>query len=121
MQATYVHTSNLVRSDLRELRRMIRTMTGKPVRILHDGVDYGVHNEFGTIHMAPHPFMTPAADAVKGPFEQGWRQLDNLEDAEAFVEKIARDAEGIAKANAPVDTGALKASIAVHKPEEIGQ
>jgi len=30
-----------------------------------DGVDYGIHNEYGTIRMAAHPFMRPALIQVK--------------------------------------------------------
>jgi len=107
-----------VQTDMRVLERFIKTMKGKPVRILHDGVDYGIHNEFGTSRMSAQPFMTPAAEGVRGPFLEGWKQVSNLEQADDFVELTARRAEGIAKANARVDTGAMKASIKVSKPED---
>ena len=32
--------------------------------LLHDGVEYGVWQEFGTRRMAAHPFMTPAVEMV---------------------------------------------------------
>lgn len=32
--------------------------------VLHDGVEYGVHLEFGTSRMAARPFMLPAVERV---------------------------------------------------------
>lgn len=29
-------------------------------------VDYAIHQEFGTVHMAAHPFLRPALDDAKG-------------------------------------------------------
>ena len=115
-----------VYSDMRRLKQMIASCKGKPMRILHDGVEYGVYQEFGFTHyqsgnaVPGHPFMTPAIDGVSDDFRKGWQQVSNLEQADDFVEIIARRAEGIAKANAPVDTGALRNSIAVDKPENFG-
>lgn len=31
-------------------------------------VDYALFQEMGTVNMAPHPYMTPAAEAVKPQF-----------------------------------------------------
>lgn len=106
-----------IETDFKKLRSLIENLKGKPVRILHDGVSYGAAQEFGT-----HPFMTPAIEAVRPAFNKGWPQVIEKQalTAEAFVEKIARDAEGHAKANAPVLTGALKNSISVSTPEEFG-
>ena len=107
--------------DVERLRKTIRHMAGTPVRILHDGVEYGVYQEFGTSRGVPaHPFMTPAVEAVRPAFERGWKQVieEMAMSPDDFVEKAARDAEGHAKSRAPVDTGALKNSIAVSKPEE---
>lgn len=108
-----------VTTDFRILERLIRNCVGIPVRILHDGTEYGVHQEFGTVRHAAHPFMTPAIEHVRPAYNKGLKQLENLEQADAFVEKLGRDAETVAKANAPVDTGNLRNSIAVHKPEEL--
>ena len=110
-----------VQTDMRVLQRMIKNCTGKPVRILHDGVDYGIYNEFGTSRMTAQPFMTPAVDGVRSEFLEGWKQVGNLEQAEDFVELTARRAEGIAKTHARVDTGAMRASITVSKPEDFEQ
>lgn len=104
--------------DKHKLEELIRDCKGKPTRILHDGVHYGIYQEFGTSRgVPPHPFMTPALEAVREPFRRGLQQIANLRRGEAFVEKVARDAERIAKSNAPVDTGALRASIMVSRPE----
>lgn len=108
-----------VTADFAILDRLIRKCKGTPARILHDGTDYGVHQEFGTHKMAAHPFMTPAIEHVRPVYNEGLKQLKNLEQADAFVEKLGRDAETVAEARVAVDTGNLKNSIAVHKPEEI--
>ena len=39
--------------------------------------EYGVYQEFGTYKMGAHPFMTPAAEANRGPFEQAMTQMLN--------------------------------------------
>ena len=106
-------------TDTRVLRGLIRDCDGKPTRILHDGVDYGIYQEFGTSRgVPPHPFMTPALEAVRNPFLEGLKQVANLRKADDFVELIARRAQAIARDRAPYDTGALKNSIDVHKPNE---
>lgn len=107
-----------VQTDMRVLQQFVKTMKGKPVRILHDGVAYGIYNELGTSRMSAQPFMTPAVEGVREEFIKGWDQAQNLEHADDWVELVALRAEGIAKANARVDTGAMKASIAVSKPED---
>lgn len=34
------------------------------------GAEYGVHLEFGTVHIAPRPFMAPAAEGQRDAFER---------------------------------------------------
>lgn len=105
----------------RVLEKLIQEINGKPARYVHDGVDYGVYQEFGTYKMAAQPFMNPAADAVRPAFEAGIKKLSNLRQAEDFVQKVAEDLAGHARAIAPVDTGALKNSIRVSgRPDEQG-
>jgi len=106
--------------DTKKLDRLLARLKGKPVRILHDGVTYGVYQEFGTHTVPPHPFMTPAIEHIRPAFNKGWKQVIESQSisADDFVEKLARDAETAAKASAPVRTGALRASINVSKPEE---
>ena len=80
-----------VTADFKVLERLIQNCQGKPVRIVHDGVEYGAWLELGTTRIAPRPFMTPATEAARPTFEKGWKQLSTLEGAEAFVVKIAQD------------------------------
>lgn len=104
------------------LDRIMRNLgDGDPVRILHDGVEYGVYQEFGTSRgVPPHPFITPAIERTRPAFEAGWKQV--LEQGNVspddFVDKIAHDALGIAQQEAPVDTGNLANSLRVDKPED---
>jgi hypothetical protein len=96
-----------------ELDRLIAGCKGAPERIVHDGKEYGIYQEFGTRKMRAHPFMTPAAETVRPAFERGLGDIDNLATMDAYVDKIAHDVEAYAKHFAPVDTGALRASIEV--------
>lgn len=101
--------------DMTALNFMI-AHTGKTVeRIIADGVTYGIYNELGTSKMAAHPFMSPAVEAVRADFMQAAAQVTTDEQAEAVVEKAARDVERGAKERAPVDTGALVNSIHVEE------
>jgi hypothetical protein len=100
-------------TDRAVLDRLIANCHGQAVRIVHDGVTYGIYQEFGTYKMRAHPFMVPAADAVVDEFMAGLGDLKNLEQADAFVDKTAHDLAGYAQYYAPVDTGALRASIKV--------
>lgn len=133
-----------VERDLSVLERLIRHCRGKPARVVTDGTEYGVHVEFGThahvieprrkkalywpgaqhpvkrVHhpgTAPHPFMGPAVESVRPAYEAGIRQVGNWEQADAFIEKIARDVQAHARANAPVDTSQLRNSIDVYDAE----
>jgi len=47
----------------------------KLVRIIHDGMTYGVDQEYGTSRFAAQPFMTPAFEAERGRLESAWREL----------------------------------------------
>jgi len=102
-----------VRIDDSELRRLIDKTSGRAVRIVADGVHYGIYQEMGTERMPAHPFMRPAVESVRASFVQAWRDVVTIDQAEAVVEKAARDVERLAKGNAPVDTGALRNSIHV--------
>jgi len=106
--------------DMARLEQLMRKIPDKAVRILHDGTDYGKYQELGTTKMAAHPFMTPAAEAVRQPFLDGLKVLRNIEDIDTFTDKVAYDALGIAQTYVAVDTGRLKNSLAVSKPEALG-
>lgn len=97
---------------------LIAATKGKrPVRIIADGVNYGKYVEWGTSVMPDRPFMKPAAEAVRAGYIKAMGQVKNWEKAEEVTEDAARDVEHGAKARAPVDTGALRASIHVVKGE----
>jgi len=97
-----------------------QTRDKKPMRIVADGVEYGIHQELGTHRTAAHPFMRPAVESVRPGFAKAFKAAgSNFALAEQVVEKTARDVERLAKQNAPVDTGALRASIHVVKGERI--
>ena len=107
-----------VEVDMKKLEEFIRTIKpGKVVRILHDGVDYGIYNEFGTSRMAAHPFMIPAIEIIRPAFFKGLKQIRNLQMLEDFVDELATDAAGHARNRAPVKTSQLKNSIMVTPAE----
>ena len=43
--------------------------------ILADGVDYGVHQEFGTVNMPPSPFFRPSLDRIRQRLPQIWKEV----------------------------------------------
>lgn len=48
---------------------------GGLVAIIGTNVDYGPHVNYGTVHMAAQPFLEPAVEANRQPFEQAMSQL----------------------------------------------
>ena len=44
-------------------------------RDVGDGVEYGLHLEWGTRNMAARPFMVPAVEAERKPFLQAFDQI----------------------------------------------
>ena len=104
--------------DDRELQRLIRETGDEVMYIVADGVNYGIHQEFGTVKMAAHPFMVPALENVRPGFAQAFQNKLTNTQVDQVCKKTAFDVEGIAKQMAPVDTGALKNSIHVVKGEQ---
>jgi len=110
--------------DTKQLQRLIAATRGGPVRrIVADGVEYGLYQEMGVengfgrgIKIPAHPFMRPAAEAVRPGFARAFVGAVTRADIEGVVVKTAFDVERFAKQNAPVDTGALKSSIHVEEP-----
>lgn len=104
-----------------ELRRLIDETSGKgPIKVVADGVEYGINQEYGVengfgrgIRIPAHPFMVPAVEAVRPGFMQAFKGCITNEMAEIVVRTTAFKIERLAKANAPVDTGALKNTIHV--------
>jgi hypothetical protein len=102
--------------DDRALKALIANTGGKVERIIADGVEYGVHQEWGTSKMSAQPFMSPAVEAVRPGFQSAFQNQLTDAQVEAVVVKGAFDIERGAKERAPVDTGALKSSIHVVEP-----
>ena len=126
-----------LRVDDSKLNELIRKTSGKgPVRVVADGVEYGLYQEMGTHEkrggllgqlgfkgqerMAAHPFMKPAVEAIRAPFNRAFKDCITIEQATVVVDKAAFDVERGAKQRAPVDTGALKNSIHVVDGDEFG-
>jgi hypothetical protein len=103
---------------------MIRRLRGKPTRIVHDGVEYGVYQEFGTTRMAARPAAHTAASEIEPAYDALMRQITEVSDPDAAIDKLAHDLEGRWKAQIVqmriIDTGAYLNSIAVSTPEEWG-
>lgn len=109
-----------IRIEDAKLRKMIAATKGKkPMRIVADGVEYGLYQETGTSRMAAQPFMVPAVEKVRPGFVEAFKGDEKFMQSERIVEKAARDVERFAKHDAPVDTGALRGSIHVYTPREI--
>jgi len=104
--------------DDRELQRLIRETGDEVLYIVADGVNYGIHQEFGTVKMSAHPFMVPTLEKVRPGFAQAFQNKLTNKQVDLVCKKTAYDVEGIAKQLAPVDTGALKNSIHVVKGEK---
>lgn len=100
--------------DDRKLRELIAKTAGKgPVKVVADGVEYALYQEWGTSKMPAQPFMTPAVEAVRPGFAKAFEGAITNDQAEKVVTKTAFDVERLAKQNAAVDTGAMRASIHV--------
>jgi hypothetical protein len=44
-------------------------------REISDGVDYGIHQEYGTIHFGARPCATPAVEDERKPLTESWKKL----------------------------------------------
>ena len=98
--------------DDKALVALIAATAGKkPVRIVADGVEYGLFQEMGTVKMGAQPFMVPAVEAVRPSFVAAWKSVKSLTDAERQVQLSAEHVERLAKQYAPWETGALRSSI----------
>lgn len=77
------------------------------------GVEYGAYVEFGTSRNQPQPYLFPAADKVmRSDFQRLERACHRAKNpTETLIESLALAIEREAKRRAPVDTGALRASI----------
>lgn len=114
-----------IRTDFTVLDDMLRRLHGKPTRIVHDGVEYGIYTEFGTSRgIAPRPAASTAASEIEPAYEAWLDRITEDRDPEASVEKLARDLEGRWKSWIVqmhiIDTGAYLNSVTVSTPNEWG-
>lgn len=123
--------------DYTVLNNMLSKLKGKHVKVVADGVNYGVYWELGHMRgetMYQHPFMVPAAEKWRKPLKEALRKaietkacpIDDVidkvahgveRDAKLEIEK-AKD-KGNGKITDLVDTGALVNSITVLDPEDV--
>jgi len=62
--------------DTGALRSSIHVEQNKPMtRDIMDGVEYGIHLEFGTTRMEARPWLTPAVNTEREPLTQAWKEL----------------------------------------------
>ena len=115
-----------IHADFTALDAMLRRLRKeeRPVRIVHDGVEYGVYQEFGTTKLAPRPAAQTAAAEIEPAYQTLMGQITEVPDPDAAVEKIARDLEarwkGQIVAMRIIDTGQYLNSVRVSTPEEWG-
>ncbi len=57
------------------LKSSIQASGGGLEWVVSAGAEYSVHQEFGTRHMAPHPFLIPAAEMVRPSYIAAMAQL----------------------------------------------
>ena len=53
-------------------------MTGPAEATVSVGVNYGAYVEYGTVKMAAQPYLTPAVEANRDPFNQAFSQIEGL-------------------------------------------
>lgn len=58
------------------LRASIQTVMVTPLHYrVSVGADYGIYQEYGTVHMAAHPFLGPAINQVAPVFVMAMRKV----------------------------------------------
>ncbi len=111
--------------DDSKLRQLINDTKGAaPVRVVADGVHYGIYQEFPTAGRPARPCAKPAAEAVAPTYRKAMRKALDMGLAEEVTEKAARDVERLWKQNIVtkdvIDTGAYLNSIHVVGGEIFG-
>ena len=105
------------------LRQLIADTKGPaPVRLVADGVEYGLYQEMGPSEGSSRqwrfkPFMRPAVEQVRPTFVPAMKGALTLAQVTKVISKAAFDVERFAKVNAPWETGALRNSIHVVKAD----
>jgi hypothetical protein len=126
-------------TDTTKLDEILRNLKGEHVKIVADGVAYGVYWELGhttsTGAFLQHPFLAPALEMWRKPLNEAMKEAidrGDLAKLDAVVDKVAMEVANQAKkeinaikdkgngnASDLVDTGALLNSIQVLDPEEV--
>jgi hypothetical protein len=82
------------------------------VYVVGPTVNYGIYLELGTSKMEPQPYLEPAVRSVQSDLDE---ITDGLTGTNEMVRAIALEVQRRAQKRAPVDTGALRASISVER------
>ena len=82
-----------IHADFTALDAMLRRLRKeeRPVRIVHDGVEYGVYQEFGTTKLTPRPAAQTAAAEIEPAYQTLMGQSPST--GPGAAEEDARDAE----------------------------
>ena len=64
--------------DTGALRNSIQSETEKLRGRVSVGVEYGPYVEYGTVHQAAHPFLTPVAEEEIGKLQEKLKHLESL-------------------------------------------
>lgn len=102
-----------IKLDTKKLDQIIKTIGSEKVktRVIHDGVEYGVHQEFTD---RGHPSLVPAFERhTKGLPELVGKAIEAGASLDAVIGKIAFDIQADWAGDVNVDTGAYKNSITV--------
>ena len=121
--------------DYTGLDKALAKLKGKHVKIISDGVKYGIYWELGHTtsrgNFQQYPFLVPSVEEWRKPLKDALKNnLDkgNLLSVDDVVLKVAHGVETSAKRRIMgeigsgkdlIDTGALYNSIAVHDPEDM--
>jgi len=101
-----------VRLDTKKMDDLIQA-TESPVYEVHDGVHYGVYQEFTS---SGHPSLVPAMEKTRRVFRrvisEALERGVSLDDA---INKMAKDVQTMWASDVNVDTGAYKNSITTRK------
>ena len=117
-------TVRVVVDDKRLLALIAATKGKAPVRVVADGVNYGIYLEMGTSKMSARPCAGPAAEDIRPIFQQALRGAVTRQQVEDVVDKTAFDVEKRWKEYViqkdVVDTGAYLNSVHVVRGETFG-
>ena len=97
---------------LADLSRLENRWSGEVKWVVGSSIKYAVHQEFGTSRHKAQPFLRPAANEVMRNADQ---IADGADSTDELVKRLALAVERKSKIKAPVDTGALRSSLAAER------